>query len=412
MSNRPSILFISRVAPSEYGIGVEQRAWYHVQSLAEFASVVVLIAMTEQRLRLTGAREPLVLPCAESALLPVKEDLISRPARIPGLRLLKELRRDALNDIKLEREALARACDLTSGADFDAAFCFRIRSFPIWSQLRTMCGARARKVFVDIDDIESKALLRAIPKERVSNGIEKSAILYLDAWRTARLERQILREADCSLVCSEDDRRVLRNRNRYACIESVPNVVSVPEMLPQRRPDGMVKLLMLGTMNYEPNADGAAYFCEKILPIIRKHSSRRVQTWIVGHHPPERVQRFGNDIDVFVTGGVSRVSPYYADADIAVVPIRHGGGTRIKILEAMAFGRPVVATSIGAEGIACINGEHILLADSPEQFARACLTLADSPETATRIAQNAHAMVARTYGIDSRRQALRKLVGA
>ena len=148
-------------------------------------------------------------------------------------------------------------------------------------------------------------------------------------------------------------------------------------------------------MDYHANIDAALYFVRTTWPLIhvRRPELRLV---IVGAQPPEQVRTLASD-SVVVTGTVDDVRPYYRNALISVVPLRVGGGTRLKVLEAMAAGTPVVSTSLGAEGLAVTHGKDILIADSPDAMADAVVSIrADSPQRLELIA-NARELVQAKY---------------
>jgi glycosyltransferase involved in cell wall biosynthesis len=411
MQRRRDILFLSHVAPAEHGIGVEQRAWHHLLALGEVGRVVVVVAMTEQRIEMTQAREPLDLPAAGSCLVAIEEDLRFLRPTVPGARLVRELVTNSYKHIGLNDAARARVLRTTEVRRFDTVFCFRMRSFPIWEQLQRECGFSSRQIVVDIDDIESKAKRLAIPKEAKLNGIEKSLVLSLDVLRTRGLEHKILSSADWALVCSEEDRRELSRRRLPARLQVVPNSVRERAPLPPRPRDDSFHIVIVGTMNYSPNADAAVYFCSEVWPRLKRRCHKTVKLWIVGHHPPEHVRKYGDVPGISVVGGVASVSPFYELADVAVVPIRHGGGTRIKILEAMAFGRAVVSTAIGAEGIECESGRDILIANSTDEIVQACLRLAQEPGLSLALVENARRLIREKYSDRARRESLTAVLG-
>jgi glycosyltransferase involved in cell wall biosynthesis len=127
-------------------------------------------------------------------------------------------------------------------------------------------------------------------------------------------------------------------------------------------------------MSTEANADAAQFFVRRILPRIQRVVPD-VRTMIVGSNPTQAVRELQDDPSVTVTGTVPTVEPFLREASMSVVPIRFGGGTRIKILESLAHGVPVVSTRVGAEGLEVEDGRHLLLADSAADFADACLRL-------------------------------------
>jgi glycosyltransferase involved in cell wall biosynthesis len=154
----------------------------------------------------------------------------------------------------------------------------------------------------------------------------------------------------------------------------VPNGTAL-DPVGSQPPPGPPELLFTGTMAYAPNRDGILWFASEIWP----HISRQVpdaRLLVVGRRPDTQVRRLAqSDARIEVTGEVSEMAPYFERATAVIAPLRSGGGTRLKILDAFAFARPVVSTSIGAQGIDVQHGEHLLLADEPEEFAKEVVRL-------------------------------------
>ena len=143
-------------------------------------------------------------------------------------------------------------------------------------------------------------------------------------------------------------------------------------------------LVFLGSMDWMPNAEGATWFVKEILPRIRQtHPDATVA--LVGRKPTPQVTSLGRQAGVIVTGTVDDVRPWLHGARVSIVPLRIGGGTRLKIYEAMAAGAPVVSTSIGAEGLGLRDGEQILLGDSPDQFAARCCEMLGNEDARRRL---------------------------
>jgi glycosyltransferase involved in cell wall biosynthesis len=140
-------------------------------------------------------------------------------------------------------------------------------------------------------------------------------------------------------------------------------------------------------MQYAPNRDGVRHFAEAIFPTVRA-AVPDATLYLVGHRPP-----LSPSPQVVVTGRVADATPYYEAARVAVVPLRAGGGTRLKILEAMAHARPVVSTSVGCEGLDVRHGEHLLIADAPSAFAGAVIELLRSAPLRARLADNGRRLV-------------------
>jgi glycosyltransferase involved in cell wall biosynthesis len=156
--------------------------------------------------------------------------------------------------------------------------------------------------------------------------------------------------------------------------------------------------MFIGNMGYPPCVDAVLYFCSEILPLIRQ-AIEPIELWIVGADPRPEVLRL-NGSDVRVTGRVEDVVPYYQQSTVCVVPLRAGGGTRLKILEAMALGRPVVSTTIGCEGLDVVDGEHLYIADTPEEFAEKTVRLLRNRQSYQHIRANGRQLVEARYSWD------------
>jgi glycosyltransferase involved in cell wall biosynthesis len=151
-------------------------------------------------------------------------------------------------------------------------------------------------------------------------------------------------------------------------------------------------------MDWLPNEDAISYFTQQILPLIRK-SIPDVSITVVGRNPSPKLQELGRrDSSVTVTGRVEDVRPYIERAATYIVPLRIGGGTRLKIYEAMAMERAVVSTSVGAEGLPLTSGKEILIADTPAAFAEAVVNLLANPDTARELATRAANTVREQFG--------------
>lgn len=223
--------------------------------------------------------------------------------------------------------------------------------------------------------------------------------LWLHSRMMRRWEPRYAQRFDCCITMSEVDRRLLITANPRLRVEVVSNGVDTKVYQPLPQEDTGPTLLFVGTISYLPCADAVLYFCREMLPRIRRMIDG-VEMWIVGTNPLPEVIRLSGD-DVYVTGRVDDVVPYYGRSTVCVVPLRAGGGTRLKILEAMALGRPVVSTTIGCEGLDVVDGEHLLIADSPEQFAEKTVCLLSDRALYQRITTNARQLVVTRYDWDA-----------
>ena len=189
-----------------------------------------------------------------------------------------------------------------------------------------------------------------------------------------RYERAFCQAVDGVVAVSEPDRQALAPFAPRRPIVNVPNGIDIfrytPEPLPAARPPTLV---FTGKMDYRPNVDAMLWFGQEALPRIRRQMA--VRLLIAGMSPHPRLDRLRALPDVELTGAVEEIAPYIHRAAIYLAPMRVGGGTRFKVLEAMACARPIVSTSLGVEGIPARDGEHLLIADDPRTFADAVLSL-------------------------------------
>ncbi len=212
--------------------------------------------------------------------------------------------------------------------------------------------------------------------------------------RMARFEGETCRRFDHVVAVSDVDAEYFTKQYGTASVSTVATGVDTDYFRPEPGTDRQANaIVFVGSMDWMPNEDAVEHFAEDVLPLIQSEvPGARFQ--IVGRRPGTRVQRLADrHPGVEVTGSVPDVRPYLASAALMAVPLRVGGGTRLKIFEAMAMGCPVVSTAIGAEGLPVEDGRHFLRADSPEEQAAACISLLRNRVTANELAAHATAYV-------------------
>jgi glycosyltransferase involved in cell wall biosynthesis len=225
-----------------------------------------------------------------------------------------------------------------------------------------------------------------------------AAYSFVQWRRLRRYEAQVCRRADRVLAVSQADARALRTLVPGLDVTVVPNGIDTRVYQPATvGPEAASRsIVFTGTMDFRPNVDAVLWFAKEVWPLIRVEVSD-VSFYVVGQRPHRRLDALREDQGVTLTGWVEDVRPYIADAAVYVAPLRMGGGTRLKLLEAMAMGKPVVATSLGAEGYPITDGRELILADSPAAFAQAVVSLLNSPARRVELGQTARAFVERRY---------------
>lgn len=222
-----------------------------------------------------------------------------------------------------------------------------------------------------------------------------------EQWRKVeRFEREALSWVDGALTVSELDRNRLFQNHPNMPITVIPNGVDLEYFRPIPQPEHRQQVVFTGSMDWRPNQDAARYFVSEILPLLRRIRPE-LECTFVGRSPPVDIQTLAQVPGVHITGTVDDVRPYVERAAVYVVPLRIGGGSRLKILEALAMGRAVVSTTVGAEGLDVVPGRHVLLADEPHTFAESVLRLLDDSKRCLDLAIEGRRLVEQRYGWDA-----------
>lgn len=286
------------------------------------------------------------------------------------------------------RERLAQ---LVGGIRFDAVVCdFLVPIVNLPDRLPCPSILFTHNVESEIWRRHAANATRAIPRR-----------LLRDQWRRMlRFEREALARFDLALAVSDADRDTFQRL--YP--DALPTPVQViqtgvdttyfaPDSSTAPRP---AHLVFTGSMDWLPNEDGMLYFVREILPRIREAEPDATLS-IIGRAPTPAVRRLADIAGVEVTGRVDDVRPHIAAGAVYVVPLRIGGGTRLKIFEAMSMGKAVVSTTIGAEGLPVTNGEDIAIANEPARFAQAVVGLIRDAEARQRLERAARRLVVEHY---------------
>jgi glycosyltransferase involved in cell wall biosynthesis len=217
-------------------------------------------------------------------------------------------------------------------------------------------------------------------------------------WRKMRrYEARACAWADLTLAVSDVDRAALSALAPAARVDAIPTGVDTTYFAPNARHEHPARLVFTGSMDWYPNEDAMLHFIETVLPRVRARVPGATLT-IVGRRPAAHLRAVARAAgSVEVTGTVDDVRPFVAEAAVYVVPLRIGGGTRLKIFEALAMGKAVVSTTIGAEGLPLVPAEHFIQADDPVAFADAVAALLASPDRRQALGARGRALVEEKY---------------
>ncbi len=252
------------------------------------------------------------------------------------------------------------------------------------------------RTIVDLDDLESVKESRRLALQPAR---PYQLAQRLDALKLRRLERRAPARYARVVVCSEGDRGFFPGRHRHKALV-VPNGIPARLLSVPGQPRDPATLVMVGTMGYAPNVDAATWFLREILPRVVR-TVPDVRLYLVGDDPRGALRDVHDGQRIVVTGRVDDVTPYVSRAAVSLAPLRVGGGTRIKILEALALGTPVVSTTLGAEGLEAVAGRHLCIADTPAAFASDVSRLLRDPSAREPLARAGRALVAERYTWDA-----------
>jgi len=360
------ILFLTPQMPYPPEKGTSLRNWGFIKGLALKHDVVVLSFLDPGQ---KSILDPYFLSiCRGEVVLPPKRttrtrlfDIVRTSAPDMALRLASDVYADRLR-YWLDQE------------EFDVVHFEGIEMTPY---LDIVAAADTRPLII-FDDHNCEYLLQRRSFETDIRQIQRwpAAVYSFIQWiRLRRYEADVCGRANRVIAVSDADAAALHRLVPNTEIAVVPNgidsVVYKPHASAMQEESALV---FTGTMDFRPNVDAVLWFVQEVLPAIKQKVSN-IHLYVVGQRPHSRLHCLMNDPSVTITGWVEDPKPYIARAAVYVVPLRVGGGTRLKLLEAMSLGKAVVSTRLGAEGYPVSDGKELILADSPEEFASAVVQL-------------------------------------
>jgi glycosyltransferase involved in cell wall biosynthesis len=351
--------------------------------------------------------------CTDLAVLPVRDKvdtlfhLISR-VQDPQERLAAYLAYPKPALCRFATPGAVRdAARMFHGIHFREVHVFRLYMAPFAEPYLNTEAEHRPTCRLDLDDYESRTRQRLATLYRAAGNWMSAAVEQSEAVKYTAMERQYIPRFSRTYVGSYQDRVELASQYKDANLGVLPNGVRIPSESTGGSRDGPFTFLFVGNLGYYPNEDALLFFCAEVLPHLRALASQRFCLRIIGTHPSRRLLALSAYREVTVIGGVPDVAVHYGAADAVVVPLRAGGGTRIKVLEAFSYRRPVVSTSLGAEGIDVRHGVHLLIGDTPVDLARQSMRLMESPALRRELVEHALAFVKVNHSLERVRELLR-----
>lgn len=394
--SRSSVVFVTPVLPAFGGMGLAMRAAHTLQALAEHCDVSLAVVdlqgaagkELDPRLRAVCRRFLLLnapVPAANGGWKNrEKEEARWGQKPLPG----EWGSWDPEKGAELER--------FLEEVDPGQLWLFRFYLLPwvhSWME-------RGKPACLDLDELDSRQRRQLARLYREEGRSRESMLMLASALAYQQLEKRFLPRFRTIAVASESEAAHVRAYEGVGRAEVWPNVIA-PAAEPaavERMPDGVLRLFYIGYMGYLPNRDAVGFAAREILPALRSRLRQEVVLQVAGRGAEAFKEEWAAFPGVEVLGEIPEVGPAYARADLVLVPLRAGSGTRLKILEAFAHRKAVVSTRIGVEGLEVRHGRELLLADAPGEIAEACASLLRDRERAGLLARAGHAFVHSRHG--------------
>jgi polysaccharide biosynthesis protein PslH len=380
------ILFLTSELPYPPEQGGSLRSYHLLRHAARYHTVSLLSFAARP-----GEGQPLETICERVLTVPT-------PHRSTRERLATLLlsRRPDMADRLASRTFAEMLQHTVTACAFDYVQAQSIEMAPYGLMVQTWLGERAPALIFDDFNAEYVLQRRAFVADSRDPRRWPNALYSALQWHRLRLfEREVCQRADRVIAVSDADAAALRRLDPNLSIAVVPNGVETSRYRDLPAPPNDMRepaVLFTGKMDFRPNVDAVLWFHRNVWPrVLQEHPDARF--YVVGKQPHPRLEPVMRDATVVVTGYVPDVRPYMAGTTVFVVPMRMGGGTRLKLLEAMAAGLPIVSTTMGAEGVDVADREHVMLADSPEAYAEVISHLIENSMARNELGQRAQARV-------------------
>lgn len=402
------VLFVVRNIPHVPSTGGLTRMFHLVRAVAQIADVTLVSAADDPAHVDLTMMQPIcqhirVVPCPVAQAQPTVGPKILRPVtRAMGI-VHALTRSDPFPVGQVDRLALRHEIrTLLQSNHYDVVV---VDHTQLAGMLRDIVRAWSGPSIATLHDALSVLEYRKQETQRRAMRRRRPSISGLQVLRQMRsIERGILRSYSRVAAVSELDARNLRRLASEKAVDVIPNGVDIDYFAPaDSNPRSLPAtniIIFTGFLAYYTNSDSLRFFVDDIWPLIR---GRRpdAQFWIVGANPTPEVEAMARHAGIEVFASVPDVRPYLEQSTVAIVPLRLGSGTRLKILEALAANRPVVSTTLGAEGLHLESGHDLLRADTPAEFADAVVTLLECPDDARALAAHGQETVRRLYSWDT-----------
>lgn len=379
------IFMVSPTLPWPLDMGDKIRIYHVLRELARVGHEVTLLTLAHEPYD-PDDLEPLKTYCRELLVIPIK----NRPRLHAAIKSI--ISRKPYRVAKFESQKFKQAVAQALQKDYDILWVHFMETLAYVPQSYT----RKKRLLVVLD--QHNADERFWETYAREGWPWTRLFAKINLWQLRKFQTLALKRVDVIMSVSKEDADFTQTRlpNPATQVWVVPNGVDTESF---RLPDTAERknyIIFCGAMDVLMNIDAVEWFARRIFPKVRK-TVPDAEFWIVGRDPVSRVKALNSLPGVRVTGRVEDVRPYYTEAKVAVAPFRYGGGTKIKVLEAMALGVPVVATPVGCQGIEVMSGKHLFKEENEKAFAQRTINLLQDERLRRRMAAEARRLVEERY---------------
>lgn len=413
LPSRPSILFVSRLPPDADGPGGMQRAMQLLRVLAIQGEVDLVllnrVSDVEAATTISAEVKGLVRNFSAHTIAEWAPPRANSKFVWQWRQIMEFIRIYAADAPRFSRATIARIAAEIPEKCYDIVFAERLSSACIADQLIAQGELKVQIRVVDLDDLASRFRARELAVVGPAEGRLRRLLQRITIRRLHAAELNVCRNWDAVGLPVAADLDWLKQQVPEARLHLLPNVITRPRLAPTSgRGD---RILFVGHLAYTPNVDGLRVFLDEAWPIVRRALPDATLA-VVGMYPDRVVEQMVASVPgAQLHPNVPSVEPYYQQCDVVVSPIRYASGTRIKIIEAMAYGRAVVSTSIGAEGLGIEPGNQALIADDMAKFADALVRLCTDRALNARIAKAGHTLQQDRYSLKALAKAIIEMIG-
>ncbi len=376
---------LSPTLPWPLNMGSKIRIYHVLRELARAGHEVTLLTLAHEPYD-SDDLEPLKTYCRELHLIPIK----NRPRLQAAIKsiICRKPYRVGKFDSREFRQAVAQAFQ----GDYDVLWTHFMETLAYVSQSYTP----EKRPLVVLD--QHNADERFWETYACEGSFWIRLFAKINLWQLRGIQASLLKRVDVILSASKEDANFTRTRllNPATQVWVVPNGMDTESLRPPDTAERKNHIIFCGSMDVFMNIDAVEWFARRVFPRVREAVSG-AEFWIVGRNPAPKVKALASLLGVRVTGQVEDVRPCYTKAKVAVAPFRYGGGTKLKVLEAMALGVPVVATPVGCQGIDVTTGKHLFKEDKEEAFAQRVVSLLQDECLRRQMAADARRLVEKRY---------------